>query len=264
MKKLMMALAAIAMGASALADAQFYEMKITLKTTVTKSGKVSFVACDCPIDDSSLYRQQGTVKIKGVIWGCDCVTIGDPSISSTASSLAEEPYGYIFWNETTKKPMNVKFSWTLLNRIFRNGKKVEGTWTLTDESGDFSITGAGFGTVKDTTVKEPICMRTNTWIPSMNGNVAGWSTTGAIVTAKATSGECSWCEKVAGTEEKTAAAAGWSLCECEDSDERTAASGTWRLKYVPKASAALASTSKSVQKITEVYNFPSYVKSVIE
>ena len=122
------------------------------------------------------------------------------------------------------------------------------------------IMGSGFGTVKDTTQREPVCRRTATWVPKMNGNFAGWSTTGAIVTAKATDGVCTWCDKIAGTEEKTASAPGWSLCLCGESDKRTAAFGTWTLKYNAKASKKLM----TAEKVTDVYAFPSYVKDVIE
>lgn len=265
MKKMMIVIAVMSAGGLALADdAQVYEMQLTMKTTVTQSGKVKFVACDCPVDSSTLYRKQGNVRIKGLIWGCGCTTLSDSMISTNSTSLAKAEYGYIFWNETTKRPMNLKFKWEFLNRIDKTAKKSEGTWSLTSEDGNFCVVGSGFGTVKDTTVKDPICMRTATWVPTMTGNFAGWSTPGAIVTVKATSGECSWCKKVEGTEEQTASAAGWSLCSCGDSDKRTAANGTWKLKYNQRASKALSSTAKPVESVTQVYAFPAYVKSVIE
>ena len=264
MKK-MIAMAAFAVfGTVAWADAQVYEMQLTLKTTQTKSGKVNFISCDCGVDEATLYRKQGTVKIKGLIWGCDCETIAEPQISDDGASLSESGYGYIFWNETTKKPLNLKFEWEFLNRIDKTATKAEGTWKLSDDDDTFCLYGSGFGTVKDTTVTKPICERIATWITTMNGNIAGWSTPGAIVTVKATSGECSWCEKVEGTEEETESAKGWSLCACEESDERTAASGTWKLKYNAKAAKALSSTKKEIKRVTEVYKFPAYVKRVIE
>ena len=264
MKKIMVVAAVLTMGLTALADAQVYEMQLTMKTTVTKSGKVGFVACDCPVDDYDLYRKQGSVKIKGLIWGCDCVTIGDPQISTNSTSLANGAYGYIFWNETTRKPLNLKFEWEFLNRIDKTAKKAEGTWKLSSPDGNFLLMGSGFGTVKDTVVTKPICRRTATWLTTMNGNFAGWSTPGAIVTVKGTEDQCSWCEKIAGTEEQTASAKGWTMCDCGESDERTAANGTWRLKYNKKASDILSSTSKPVESVTQAYSFPSYVKSVIE
>lgn len=264
MKKLMVLSAVAAMCGFALADAQVYEMQLTMKTTVTKSGKVQFISCDCPVDDYDMYRKQGTVKIKGLIWGCDCVTISEPQISSNSTSLAKSAYGYIFWNETTRKPMNLKFEWEFLNRIDKSAKKAEGTWTLSSADGTFYLMGSGFGTIKDTTVRQPICMRTATWLPNMSGNFAGWSTPGAIVTVEATAEECSWCEKVAATEAQTASAPGWTMCDCGESDTRTAANGTWKLKFDKKASDILSSKTKSVESVTQAYKFPSYVKSVIE
>lgn len=190
MKKLMVLAAVAAAGLSVLADAQLYELQLTMKTTISKSGKVSFVSCDCGGDSlGDMYRKQTTnVKIKGVIWGCDCETIAKPSISTNGSFLAEKPYGYIFWNEKTRKPMNLKFKWEFLNRIDKAAKKTEGTW----------------------------------------------------------------CDQVAGTEEQTASAPGWSLCRCSDSDARTAATGTWALKYNATASKKLMKASK----VTEAYAFP--------
>ena len=264
MKKAAIAIMAISLIGYAFADAQVYEMQLTMKTTVSQSGKVKFVSCDCQVDGDTMYRDQGTVKIKGLIWGCDCDTLSNPRISTNSTSLAKAEYGYIFWNETSRKPMNLKFKWEFLNRIDKTAKKAEGTWTLSSEDGSFYLVGSGFGTVKDTTVRQPICMRTATWAQSMSGNFAGWSTPGAIVTVKATSGECSWCKKVEGTEEQTASAIGWSLCDCGDSDERTAANGTWKLKYNKKAAKVLARTVHPVESITQAYAFPAYVKNVIE
>ena len=264
MKKAMVLVAALSLGGAALADAQVYEMQLTMKTTVTQSGQVKFVSCDCPVDENTIYRKQGTVKIKGLIWGCDCITISDPQITADAPSLAKASYGYIFWNETTRKPMNLKFKWEFLNRIDKTAKKAEGTWTLSSDDGSFNVMGSGFGVVKDTIVKKPICVRTGTWVTSMSGSFAGWSTPGAIVTVKATDAECSWCKKVEGTAEQTASANGWPLCDCGDSDKRTAANGTWRLKYNQKAAKILSSTTKHVESITQAYSFPAYVKSVIE
>ena len=45
---------------------------------------------------------------------------------------------------------------------------------------------------------------------------------------------------------------------------RTAANGTWKLKYNQKASNILSSTTKPVESVTQAYKFPDYVKSVIE
>ena len=260
MKKLSVFSVALLAASAVFADAQVYEMTITLKSTVAASGKITPVVCDLPAQEVDLYRKQSTVKIKGLLWGCDCETIAEPEFVSSA----EATYGYIFWNETTRKPMNLKFEWEFLNRIDKTAKKAEGTWTLSSADGTFYLMGSGFGTIKDTTVREPICMRTATWLPNMSGSFAGWSTPGAIVTVEATEGECSWCKKVAATEAQTASAPGWTMCDCGESDTRTAANGTWKLKFDKKASDILSSETKAIESVTQAYKFPSYVKSVIE
>lgn len=262
MKKLMIMLSLAAMAMGARADAQFYEMDLTVKTTVTKSGKVKMVACDCRTDTNTLYRKQGNVKIKGVIWGCDCGTLikGEPYTSSTNA------YGYFFWNVTTKKPLNVKLDWLVNNRIDSTAKKAEVVWTLTSTDGLFSLTGAGFGTIKDTVTKDP-CKMVTSWFPSLNGSFAGWMLPGAIVTTAATDDGCSWCGKVKGTEEVSAAAPGWGICsDCAACTDMTgsAAYGTWKIKYNARVSKKLDDKKLNITKITEAYSFPDYVKAVMD
>lgn len=257
MKKLMMIAAAL-VSLSALADAQLYEVQLSVKTTKTMSGEAKMIACDCRTDKDTVYRKQGTVKIKGVIWGCDCGTLikGEPYTTSTA------PFGYFFWNESSKKPLNVKLEWPICNRIDKTARKAEAVWTLTSEDGTFNLTCAGFGTIKDTVSKEP-CKLVTSWFTSLSGNFAGWMAPGAVVTTKATEGTCTWCEKIPGTEEKTATARGWGICsECSESSEQagSAASGTWRIKYNAKASRTLQNSTS----IKEAYKFPEYVKAVMD
>ena len=50
----------------ACADAQVYEMTLTLKTAVTAKGKITPLCSGLPDDDTGLYRKQGTVRIKGL------------------------------------------------------------------------------------------------------------------------------------------------------------------------------------------------------
>lgn len=262
MKKVLFALTSTVMAAALYADAQFYEMDITAKTTVTKSGKVAWIACDCNTDENTLYRKQGTIKIKGAIWGCDCGTLikGEPFTSATNA------FGYFFWNVTDRKPLNVVLKWELCNRIDKSAKKVEAVWTLTSPDGSFHLTGAGFGTLKDTTTRQP-CMLKTSWIKSMKGSCAGWMLPGAVVTTKATKDVCSWCEKIAGTPEVTASAPGLDICstggDCsprKEGNTSSAAFGTWSVKYNKKASAALEDSTR----VTEAYLFPSYVKAIID
>ena len=135
MKTIMVVTAAALLSFGAFADAQVYEMSLTIKTTVTKSGKITAVVCDTPSSEVNLYRKQSTVKIKGLFWGCDCDTIAYPAKMTDPT----ETYGYIFWNETTHTVLDGEFVWKLLNRIDKKVNKAEGAWTL--EGDDFFFLG---------------------------------------------------------------------------------------------------------------------------
>lgn len=267
-----------ALAASAIfADAQLYEMDITVKTTKSMSGTMADVACDCKVDASSsgLYRKpSNTVKIKGVIWGCDCGTLfkGIPFTTTT------NPYGYFFWNVTTRKPLNVRLSWEFVNRIDKTSKKAEAVWILYSEDGMFYLTGAGFGTIKDTTSSSP-CYLITSYFPTMNGSCAGWMNPDAVVTTKATASFCSWCDKIEGTPEVIATAKGMSICQdsvdpatgkpvcsANESNSASAAFGTWKVKYNAKVSKNMSSRQGGSEslKITDFYNFPAYVLSAME
>lgn len=260
MNKLMMVLVVLACG-SALADAQFYEIDLKVKTTVTASGTPKMVSCDLRTDESTLYRKQGTVNIKGVIWGCDCDTLikGEPYTSSTNA------FGYFFWNATTKKPLNVQLRWPIANRIDKSANKSELTWILESEDGLFYLVGSGFGKLQDDVLKDKDnCTLVSSILAPASGSFAGWMLPGAVVTVKATKGTCNWCEKIEGTEAVTAVASGWPIClECGEScsvNQASSAHGSWKVKYNKKASAKLQTASK----VTEAYAFPAYVKAVMD
>lgn len=258
MKKLLGSAVVAMIAFCALGEAQFYEMNITAKTTLTKSGKVKIVACDCRTDTNTLYRKQGSVKIKGAIWGCDCGTLnkGEPYTTSTA------PFGYFFWNETTKKPLNVQLEFVVCNRIDSSAKKAEVVWVLSSEDGTFHLTGSGFGAIKDVASKDP-CMLVNSWFQSLSGNFAGWMEPGAVVTTKATDGVCTWCTKVEGTPEETAVAKGFGVCaDCSACTEMTgsAATGSWTIKFNKKAAQALQGSTS----VKDAYKFPTYVSAVMD
>ena len=265
MKKVIMTLTAILSAGVIYADedAQFYEMDITVKTTKTRSGKVEMISCDCRTDENGLYRKQGTVKIKGAIWGCGCGTLTKGEPFTTASA----PFGYFFWNVTDKKPLNVTLSWPIANRIDKKANKTEVVWVLTSDDKDlpFHLVGSGFGTLKDTVTREPCMLQTSRFV-SIKGSCAGWMAPDAVVTTKATEGECNWCKKVEGTPAVTSVAKGWTICsDCSAADENSgsAAYGTWKIKYNASVSARMEN-DKNVSVITDVYSFPSYVKSVRE
>ena len=259
MKKLMVILSMVVAAFGAFADAQVYEMTITLKSTVAKKGKITPVVCDIPSTDEvgDIYRKQATVKIKGLFWGCDCETIAEPEKISDPSAT----YGYVFWNETSHKVIDGDFAWALLNRIDSKCKKTEGAWTLADDDG-LNLVGAGFGTVKDT-VDKGACAILSTIVTPMSGNCAGWLAVPETVVSKGKQEICEKCSVIEGSDDVVAIAPGWSLCACEDGSEFTAASGTWKLKYNASAAKKWAKVDAATS-ITKVYNFPAYVKSYIE
>lgn len=246
---------------SVFADAQLYEVEIKVKTSVTASGSPKMVACDLRTDQSTLYRRQGSVHIKGVIWGCDCDTLikAEPYTSSTNA------FGYFFWNETAKKPLNVRLRWPIANRIDQSAKKSELTWVLESEDGLFYLVGSGFGRLQDDVLKnKDTCTLVSSILAPASGSFAGWMLPGAVVTVKATKGTCNWCEKIEGTEAVTSIAQGWPIClECGDScsvNQASSAYGNWKIKYNKKVSSKLTTASK----ITDVYPFPAYVKAVMD
>lgn len=254
-KKLTLVTSALLLSTAALAEAQVYEMTLTLKSTLTKKGKTAALVCSEPKNDTGLYRKQGSVKIKGLFWGCDCITIGDPQPLTTASAT----YGYIFWNQTTGKVLDGKFAWMLLNRIDKTLKKCEGTWDLAGDG--FELVGGGFGTVVDVVDKE-CCTLDSTIIKTMNGNCAGYLSLPPTIVSEGTQEVCEKCEQIQGTDDVVAIAPAFTLCECGDASEITTATGTWRLKYHQSASSKW-NKSSATEPITSVYGFPSYVVSYI-
>ena len=265
MKKLLMTLTSVLSAGVIYADAQFYEMELTVKTTKTRSGKVSGIACDCRTDleaeaDGNLYRKQGTVKIKGVIWGCDCGTL----IKGERFTKKTEPFGYLFWNVTDRKWLNVTLTWPIANRIDKKANKTEVVWMLTSNDPElpFHLVGSGFGTLKDTVSKNPCKLVTSRFV-QIKGGFAGWMAPDAVVTTKATAEECSWCEKIPGTPEVSAVAKGWTVCaDCSASDLNagSAAYGNWKIKYNATASEKL----EGATEVTEAYAFPAYVKAAMD
>ena len=240
------------------ADAQVYEMTITLKSTTAASGKITPIVCDTPKPEVNLYRKQSTVKIKGVFWGCDCETIAEPQFVTSA----EATYGYVFWNETTHKVLDVEFGWHILNRIDKKLKKAEGAWMIGSLDSDVFLSGAGFGTVKDDVAKAS-CTINSVILTPMSGSCAGWLSLPSV-TVKGTAEDCPKCGEVTpGTDDVETVAPAWSLCECAEGGEYTAASGTWKLKYNAAASKKWKNADASLS-ITKAYSFPSYVKTFIE
>ncbi len=256
MKRFNVFVATLMLAFGAFAAAQVYEMTMTVKTTVTKSGKITAVVCDTPSSEVNLYRKQSTVKIKGLFWGCDCETIANPEKITDPT----ETFGYIFWNETTHEVIDADFGWKVLNRIDKKVNKAEGAWTL-DGGDELFLLGAGFGSVKDD-VSKSTCTITDTILTPMSGNVTGWMGLPSIVVTKGTADDCYKCQVIEGTDEVVAFAPGWSLCACDEGSESTAVSGTWKLKFLAAAAKKWGKV-EATESITKIYSFPGYVVSYI-
>ncbi|MBO7482691.1 MAG: hypothetical protein J6U17_02235 [Kiritimatiellae bacterium] len=250
-KKFIVASAIAFCASMAMADAQVYEVTMTLKTTVAYKGSTSTIVCSEPANGTGLYRKQTTVRIKGLIWGCDCITISEPMKAESA----EGTYGYVFWNMTTGKVLDPEFAWTLLNRIDKRLTKVEGAWKM--ENSDLMLVGGGFGTLKDVVDKE-CCTIESTVLTTISGNCAGWMKMPSTIVSKGKDEVCEKCTVIAGTDDVIAVAPGFTLCECADDSDQTAISGTWRIKY-SKALSTKWNKASAATPITSIYNFPSYV-----
>jgi hypothetical protein len=265
MKRLMITAAAAAMvsGAFAIGKAQVYDFTATIKTGICKEAKVS-KALENYFNHGGLYasvnfgytqgeeiglRKQQSMKLGGVIWGCDCDTIARPYWGHPRGLPSRYLSGYMFWNLTADMlywpfswanptQMVTTFDWQVLNRI-DTMSKCEGMFVLRARwpGQQLTLQGAGFGSVKNTGC--------DTYINSINGNIVGWRFTGSE------SFGCVFC-----------AANGCVVgLICDSCLERalgmdtrlwTAATGTWKLKYN-------ASVSKKLSKtpfISKVYKFP--------
>lgn len=254
-KKFIAACAVAVTASMAMADAQVYEVTMTLKTTLAHKGNTSAIVCSEPSNTTGLYRKQTTIRIKGLIWGCDCTTISEPIKVESADGT----YGYVFWNMTTGKVLDPDFAWTLLNRIDKKLTKVEGAWKM--ENSDLMLVGGGFGTLKDVVDKE-CCTIESTVLTTISGNCAGWMTMPGAIVTKGKDEVCEKCKVIAGTDDVIAVAPGFSLCECSDDSDQTAVSGTWRIKY-SKLLSEKWNKAASDTPITTIYKFPSYVLAYI-
>lgn len=270
MKKLMMIAAITAATFPCLADdvsdikeAQVYDIKVTVKTTVAKSGKLSSKKNPFFDGDGSskvVYRAQGSQSWTGVLWGCGCETLLGTWMTMGDSS--EVVAGVVIWN--SKKPYNIvlldDLDWHVLNAFDATGGKVEGAWTIGESTSgsDAFLAFAGFGTLGKSGNPE----NCQSYIKTLSGSVSGWTPAPEMVTA-GNSGKCYFCEGVVGaTDESIDPAVAWSFCPCAEigNSDFTAVSGTWSLKY----NKALSVKLKTSSSILEVYKkFPDTVRSAV-
>jgi len=219
-----------------------YDVTMKVKTTVGKSGNVS-VSCIAGGSTNLVYRKQGTISVKGLIWGCGCDSLIGPLTYTDPSAD-----GCYFWNETERKPIaGGTIVWPVLGRIDNKMKKAEGVMELTAE--EWYLVCAGFG-------KADILEDQSGFLAKLKGYFAGWRV--APMWSYISRGEpCSFCES--GTADLTyyQPAVAWALCSCAEPSEKTAAFGSWLLKYNKNVSKRLG--GEGVTEITQVYTFPSYV-----
>lgn len=243
------AAAAVFAASTAGADALVYEFSATLKTTVAQSGKIGAGVLTCTDETvKTVYRKQGTIKLGGVIWGCDCSAL---AAATGYSSPTED--GCIFWNATDKKIIDATLAVKVLNRFNSNGKDAEGAWTL--ENDCWFLVGGGFGSIKTDGKGDEFTY----WLNSLSGNVAGWRCAPGITARTGKDTPCTYCNPGSSSQEETTLAIAWTLCDCGETDESTAVSGTWNLKYNKSATKKL----NAVTSIFDAYKFPSWVKTAL-
>ena len=262
MKKLMIAAAVAAIGAGAFASgtkAQVYDAKITVKTTVCKTGKVSngylTQIAGYERGDSIAYRAQGSRTILGLIWGCGCdeAFSGDWGVANLKDDGTTYWYGNLFWDKKTGEWIGGKYNETtvdfgtsdgFINRIGKKANEVEMYWILevnpsaTDDGTDVGVlNNAGFGKIKDSfALQDPDDENSigscDSVITSAKGNTAGFLPAPGGETT-----DCEYCQAAEGCE-------AWDFCACDASGfnkpELTAATGTWTLKYNKSASSKLS------------------------
>ncbi|MBQ5531247.1 MAG: hypothetical protein IIT98_04520 [Kiritimatiellae bacterium] len=263
MKKLMIAAAVAAIGAGAFASgsqAQVYDAKITVKTTVCKTGKVSNGYLTqiegYERGDSIAYRAQGSRTILGLLWGCGCdeAFAGAWDVANKKDDGTKYWYGNLFWDKKTGEWIGDTFDSTVvdfgtnegfINRIGKKANEVEMYWILevnpseTDDGTEPGVlNNAGFGKISDSFALEDSddedssTVTCDSVIKSAKGNTAGFLPAPGGETT-----DCEYCQAAEGCE-------AWDFCACEDSGfnkpERTAATGTWTLKYNKSASSKLS------------------------
>jgi len=231
-------------------DPYVYDVEMKVKTTIAKQGKVK-TACQLIGGGSNslssvTYRRQGTVIVKGLIWGCECDTF-----AGSFSYVKPTEDGCYFWNVTDARPLkNGIATWPVFNRIDKNMKKTEGTMELVADGWHLLCGGFGSADAADSSVGRLI---------NIKGSFGGWRL--APTWTYTLYGEpCTFCDS--GTADVTyeEAALAWAMCACAEASEKTTAFGTWSIKY----NRALSAKLRDSTSITDVYSFPSYVKAAID
>ena len=247
MKRILITMLASATAACAMSETLVFDISMKVKTTVAKTGAIN-VACIVSNDAARIvYRKQGTLDVKGLIWGCTCDSLVGP-LSYTAPTAD----GCYFWNVTDSEPIvGGVISWPVLHRIEDKMKKAEGVMEF--KADEWYLLCAGFGRVDNKTFPNGLLM-------NLNGYFAGWRIAPKWKRTTVIHGQpCTFCESGTAdiTTEEEVSAEAWALCACALPSDKTAAFGTWKLKYNKSLSKKLGATG--ITSITEVYTFPIYV-----
>lgn len=264
MKKLMFAAAVAAMTGAALADAQVYEYKLTLKTTTCKEGKVAkntYLTKMSLADagDEIAYRTPASKTLMGVSWGCECAdALFQNGWNNRTLSNGQSVWdGCVFWWKKESQWFGGNYdaavlTWDMINRIGKKAADVEVSATLDDSNGEGAaeLKLAGLGTIKDSIkLADPTDPDSQTdcasYIASAKGNVAGF--------VKAGIGGCYYCDDVVCDV--------YDFCDCGSAGsdpDKTVAYGTWTMKYNASASKKLRTSAKITGSYT---GFPKDLKA---
>ena len=233
-------------------DPYVYDVTMKVKTTVAAQGKVA-TACQLigggtNSISSVTYRKQGTVTVKGLIWGCECDTFAS---TSGFRYIKPSEDGCYFWNVTDARPLkNGIATWPVFNRIDKNMKKTEGTMELVADGWHLLCGGLGRAeNVADSAGR----------LKNLKGSFGGWRLA-PTWTYTVYGQPCTFCDS--GTADLTyeEAALAWAMCACASASEKTTAFGTWDIKYNGSLSARLRDSTS----IVDIYSFPSYVKAAMD
>lgn len=268
----MIVAACAAMAGVALADAQVYDMQLSVKTTKCQEGKAKkgWLTSEklggglYEKGDELVYRKQSTTVFKGVLFGCDCNEslagvwgwCDDPNNTKYGGHW----YGLTFWNKYDEFLGGAydatTLTWDVLQRIGNTGDDLELAFQLDDSANDdtFEFKAAGFGKAVSAYARPTDCNGLadddandcDSYIKSASGSFAGWMTSGNI---------CTYCT--------AAGCDAWEFCVClgQGADPaRTVAYGTWTLKYNKTASKKL----RTAGKISAAYSkFPADIKAAL-
>ena len=246
MKRAMLTMLISTTAVCTMAEKLVFDVTMKVKTTVAKEGSISAA---CIVSNGNVkvtYRKQGTINVQGLIWGCSCDALIGPLSYVTASKD-----GCLFWNVTDRQPLvGGVISWPVLHRFDNKMKKSEGVMEL--KADGWYLLCAGFGHVVDGADFSVGLLK------DLSGYFAGWRL--APSWSKVTYGvPCTFCDSGTADVTELVPAEAWALCSCAAPSDKTAAFGTWKLKYNKDVSKRL----NDVTSITSVYTFPSYVTAVL-